>query len=200
MKINFLFVALLLCTSCSKELPSPSAVEPDAPGHHLEVHWVTVANTRQLLEVAPLVVLGHAVGRRIVANEKGPGTTFTRFEVDRTVRGAPLSTLELEQLGDDSYQATDAPVLRETEEALLFLSGSGPYHVVGGYQGRVNVKDGVAHPLSARTHPASGFDLDQYEGKPIATLLAEVFPETVSSVAAANEPFVPTPAKVEVAP
>jgi hypothetical protein len=121
--------------------------------------------------------------------------TVSTIELDQVVRAkdgavaidgrdvADKSTIEIVELGgrlpDGCVSSPeDKPLLRLEEEAVFFLSAVGgkrvgAYHVVGGWQGRMDVEQGAIHPLARDVHP-SVRELVQYDGRGVDDFIADV--------------------------
>lgn len=101
-----------------------------------------------------------------------------------TVRGdavAAGSAIEIVELGgkqpDGCFaEPEDKPVLLHNEDAVFFLSFSsrpGAYHVIGGWQGRMNVREGKIYPLALQGHPGAK-EFVRFEGSSVDDFLTEV--------------------------
>lgn len=100
------------------------------------------------------------------------------------VGGRPLAEggiIELVELG--GYQPDgcfaepgDKPVLHASEEGVFFLSPAerpGAYNVVGGWQGRMSVRQGAIHALASDTHPGAS-QFTRYTGRDVKAFIDEV--------------------------
>jgi len=90
-------------------------------------------------------------------------------------------TIEIVELGgrlvDGCFsEPEDKPVLERGEEAVFFLSSAGrpgAYQVVGGWQGRMWVRDGKIHSLAAERHPSDAA-ATAHDRRPVTELLQAI--------------------------
>jgi hypothetical protein len=119
--------------------------------------------------------------------------TISMLSVTELVRGGPQavalggrpvsqgSVIELVELGgyltDGCFtEPSDKPVLRTAEEGVFFLSPTerpGVYNVVGGWEGRMSVREGKIHALANDTHPGAQ-QFTRYTGRDLASFIDEV--------------------------
>lgn len=148
--------------------------------HHLSVHWATLPSLAALHDASDLVAHGRVVAQRTIPGviDKEPPLTVSTVEVARVLAQkpgaldregdsvAPSRTIDVVELGGllsdgCTVAPDDKPLLRVGDEAVLFLSAhraagepaaaaAAQYHVVGGYQGRIDVVDGRLQPLAVR--------------------------------------------------
>lgn len=93
-------------------------------------------------------------------------------------RGTQVEIIELGGILPDGClsQPSDKPLIGRSDEAVYLLSSAsrpGAYHVVGGWQGRMNVRAGVVRPLASEVHPSAA-ELTQYAGRSVEEFKAAV--------------------------
>jgi hypothetical protein len=164
--------------------------------HTLKVEWATLDGFQAVINNAHLIVHGRVVAQRTVPGPvaKAPPRTVSTIAVEAVARAAghgassieggevaPGSTIEIDQLGgllDDGcvIEPRESPVLRAAEEGIFLLSSDqirggrgGAYHVLGGFQGRLAVRQGIVQPVVA------GSTMGQrYHGRPVGDVIAEL--------------------------
>jgi hypothetical protein len=164
--------------------------------HGLKVEWVTLPNFESVVANAHLIVHGRVVAQRTVPGpvEKAPPRTVSTVSVHAVARSAgpgvssiedtevaPGRRIEIDQIGgvlQDGclIEPHESPVLRAAEEGIFLLSSdeirggrSGAYHVLGGFQGRLAVREGLVAPVVPGSTTGQ-----RYHGRPVADVMSEL--------------------------
>jgi hypothetical protein len=161
----------------------------------LVVHGRVVAQRPAVMRLYPY---NQAAGRMMTPAEAGNEfdevpLTISTLAITEVVRGKPGavakggatvtvgSQIEIAEMGgvlpDGCLsQPKDKPLLGRADEGVYFLSTAsrpGAYHVVGGWQGRMTVRQGGISPLASDVHP-NATELTRFAGKPVKDFVAEV--------------------------
>jgi hypothetical protein len=166
--------------------------------HTLRVEWAALDNFQAVVENAHLIVHGRVVAQRTVPGRvaKAPPRTVSTVAVEAVARSAgqgvssmeggdvtPGSTIEIDQIGgllQDGcvIEPSESPVLRGGEEGIFLLSSdqirgapgrAGAYHVLGGFQGRLAVRQGIVGPVVPGSTTGQ-----QFHGRTVEGVLADM--------------------------
>ena len=144
------------------------------PWNEQEQRYMTPEEAGDVFDEVPLTVSTIAVDE-VVRSKEGA----TAVHGERIAEGRTIEVVELGgRLPDGCVSSPeDKPLLRLSEETVLFLSAEGKragvYHVVGGFQGRMGVRQNTIHPLASDVHPGVS-ELTRHEGRGVQDLIAEV--------------------------
>jgi hypothetical protein len=170
--------------------------------HPWHVDWAAVDGFPDLVRASDLVVRGRVLDQRPAVLRSGgkPGAevgeiplTISPVEIDQLVRDRPTAralggarpnsgqTIEIVELGgvlpDGCFsQPEDKPILAADEEVVLFLATAertGAYHIVGGWQGHMRIRNGVVHTLASDVHPDAN-EFARFTDRPAAELLRAI--------------------------